>query len=332
MQNLLLAAAVVVASSLTPSALAGSGKVQRARFEPWLSVLRPALLAPKHAGKAADALLADGASRVAAFELQALGKIYEQSDKDFKDLRKAFKEIEDGIGDVDKWDKILKKSKKSGAPASELAKLQARVTQARTNFVALLGSKGWVKLDGKSRLAQIEEFLAEYDWSSAEKDRGEVVEVLRDQLKNVEETKYDMSILEHGDGLHELRRELRWFLIQARVLNGAVRHSDDTCPVPALEKLLKLPIAQSKYAELPGSALEKQPCWISSCLFVALVKQVEDLGEIKDEAETLVNRGGSEASDQVPPALRARAQASYDALLESQALGKLRAELKACKK
>ena len=156
---------------------------------------------------------------------------------------------------------------------------------------------------------------------------------LRDQLKGVKDTEFDLSVLEEGNGLHELRREIRWFLIEARVLNGLVgfRAASAGCPVPSLADLVNQPIADSKYSQLPGSPTETAPCLVSRCIYLALADAVEEIGKLKDEAEALNNDGGV-PTDRVPEGLRARADGVYRGLRDTNALGILRDELAECRR
>ena len=55
---------------------------------------------------------------------------------------------------------------------------------------------------------------------------------LGNQLSRIARTEFDLSKLEEGNGLHELRRELRWFLIEVQVLNGLVQFKPGRrCPI-----------------------------------------------------------------------------------------------------
>jgi hypothetical protein len=261
-----------------------AGEIQRGRFQSWLVDLRRPLESSRDADRVAEALLGDSA-RVSSFHLQGLGTLYSEQDEAFKDFRKAFKSLEDGIGGYDKWDKILSKAEQRRAPRSQIEELRRKRDEARAEFVERLREEGWIVSGrGQTRLRELTSFLDTYRFKSYDDDRKAILKALGKQLKKVEETQYDLTILEHGDGLHELRRELRWFLIQARALGGLVIFKSDRegCPVAELEALLSGREASSTYGNLPVSRAEREPCRISRCLFVGVSDAVSELGKLKD--------------------------------------------------
>jgi hypothetical protein len=144
----------------------------------------------------------------------------------------------------------------------------------------------------------------------------------------VGETQYDLSHLEEGKGLHELRRELRWFLIKARVLNGMVTFKQgEQCPIAHYGKLGTMPIASSKYSQLVPPSLEITPCSISRCLFLGLVDMTEELGSAKDAAEQRnIN------SDLVPQSMREKAERKYGDMIRFRLIDSTVSELKTCGK
>lgn len=97
---------LILFSSLT---YADRGEAAKARFEVWLRVLEKTLASSRNPAEVAEALLSDD-NRIAAFNLQALGKIYTPQKNTFSKLvRQSFKDLEDGIGEYDKWKKSVRK-------------------------------------------------------------------------------------------------------------------------------------------------------------------------------------------------------------------------------
>ncbi len=105
------------------------------------------------------------------------------------------------------------------------------------------------------------------------------------RLEKIESTPYDMNELE--DGIHELRRHLRWFPIYAESLNGLFQLDDTHNPVKAYEPLLQEGIATSKYVNLPAGDREKDPINISKSLYCGLMQLTLDLGALKDAGEPI---------------------------------------------
>lgn len=294
------------------------GEAQIDRFAPWFDALIP-ILQTKNEEKAADALIKEEA-RGATFQLQALAVIY-----GFKEMEEDFQDLEDAIGEYEKWDKIYDKAK-SDKKKKEVAEKREK---GKEELVKLLKKKDWC--GKKSRLKDWREYIENFGWAGYSTDKEQVLKALTKHLKGLGETEFDMTILEHGDGLHELRREVRWFTIMAQVVNGLVQFREDKtdCPVPALASLVTSKHADSKFAKLAAGKHEKEPCLVSQCLFVGFSKFIKELGDLKDEAEAAVELSGDK-SDRVPDGVDKKAQALYDELLERNLVSEMRDQIKAC--
>ncbi len=298
---------------LAPSMGLAATRAQESRFTQWLDVLEKPLSSSDKKSEAVEALLTEPSARIAAFNLQALGRLYSDKDDGFVKLRFKTKELEDALGAVDKWTTLRNRNK---------------LAKAKKALAKVLKDGDWYG-DGKSpRIKKFREFLDKFEWPSEKKDMKYVVSHLIEQLKRIDGTKYDMSILEHGNGLHELRRELRWFLIEARIANGPVTFKGGrSCPIEAYTELLSEP-DDGKFSRLPeNAALEIQPCRISQCLFLGVNKMVNKLGDYKDEAEQSI---GTSSSDKVPAQLREKAERKYSDMVENGLLPALIKELKEC--
>lgn len=282
-----------------------------ARFAAWTEEMRPSLGTGLTGQAAADALLQAAGARISTFNLQALGRLYEQFDPYFKDLRKDFKELEDRLGAYDKWSSILAKAEQNGASAQTIADLKQKRLDAHTKLVTTLVDRKWAPVDGSTpRFDAMQSWLDTHTWPPYLEEKAILMERLAGALRTIDGTTFDMSRLEEGNGLHELRRQVRWFAIEARVLNGLITFRPDNadCPVAAFAPLVDLPIASSKYSKLPLAATETSPCLISRCLFLGLVDFINELGQLKDKAEVIVNTTQPEDPDQVPPTIRTKAE------------------------
>jgi hypothetical protein len=125
-------------------------------------------------------------------------------------------------------------------------------------------------------------------------------------------------------------------------LDGLILLRDDpkgACPVPALESLAGTRAATHRYSNPPLSYPASHPCSISRCLLWPVVKTVDEIGRLKDEAE---GRAAVEAAlavddDHVAWSTRvsadeiARAKTIRAELLSSHALDLLMGQLSSCK-
>ena len=296
-----------------------------ARFAPYLKTLRTALESGQSADQIAQTLLSSG--RPASFSLQALCRLYEKEDDTFKKLRDDFKGLEDGIGQFDKWNGIYQTAVSQNKDAATLARLKAQSDSALTTFSQHLSSKGWISADAAtpSLAAKHEAWLKSYAWKARAEDRAVVLKHLSKELDDLATTTYDMKILEVGDGIHELRRDLRWVLIEQLGLNGMVTLNAGTCSIPAYAQL---PVTD-RYTQLRSSALEPSPCQVDACVVAAAAKAVSDLGNLKDQAEEEVNINGD--ADVVPVRLQPAAQAIYTDITTNKLFEVYKAQIDACK-
>jgi hypothetical protein len=314
------------------TSVAAAAPTPKDRFLPWVKKLHQLIGSQPSAAEAADAAIDQG-GREPVFALQGLGKLYSAddaydplskiavcrqapaSDPFFTELRKAAKSIEDGIGQHDKWAAMGKEEK---------------AQEARAELAKLIEKKGWVAAQEEDTVTwKLAEKLNAYAWLPPEEDRRRALTTLTCAMyNNVEVPEFDLTHLEEGRGLHELRREIRWFAIEARSLGGLVqfRTDDQDCPLPQYLKLLTAPIAHDHHSQLPVNPAEPAPCRISRCLSLAVSQFIKDLGDIKDEVEQLT--GGE--TDDVPAELAERARILDQEFRESGVMPELRRQIGSC--
>jgi hypothetical protein len=160
--------------------------------------------------------------------------------------------------------------------------------------------------------------------AEADDDVRHVRKCLRTLLKDIDDDIADLDMDELEDGIHELRRQLRWIPIVMIALNGLVVLNPKGDPIPALAALKKTPLATSRFGQLPASSLETTPIAVPQSLFLELSRTIDVLGKLKDE--------GQRAEQQHNPTIMAKlhrdAHAIYDALLKMKLVPVLRQQLK----
>ncbi len=303
----------LAAAVLFPSMALGATRAQESRFSLWLDVLEKPLSSARKKSEAVEALLLEPSARIAAYNLEALGRIYGEKHRGFVKMHFWAKQLEDALGGVKKW-------KELGNPA----KLQ----DAKAALGKVLNKGSWYADRNSPRIRIFRKFLNEFDWSTEQKDQEFIVARLVRHLEGIEQTPFDMHTLEQGNGLHELRRELRWFLVEANVVNGPVSVKPGrTCPIEAYNWLLEK-TEDPNYGDLPENKdLQVSPCRISRCLYLGVNQMVIDLGGLKDEAERLASQS---SSDTVPEELREKAEKTYATMVGNGLLPGLIQELKEC--
>ena len=347
---------------------AAENDLQSKRFTRWTHVLSQAL-DTENLDEAADNLVR-GLSRLAAFNLQALGRVYQHVDKDYfkKSIRNEFKLMEDSIGEFKKWRDLLENAEDQGASPEKIKRFKEKKETAKVELKYLLtgdkdimkdyadlfsGSKKeklekrfkkyrkkverrtedsefsqnlWAPENEEdlSKLQAVEASIRSRDWGSYEEDRNNAIDGLIRQLKAVRDNEtYSFDVLENEtagvegrtkdkSGIHEFRREVRWFNMEAGSLGGLVAIEDDkvqvvkdviadggtqeqineaaaplqaSCPVDAFKKYVtEKKMIKNKYTQLPPNSAERV-CTISTCLYYAMAKIVSQVGKVKDYVE-----------------------------------------------
>lgn len=304
---------------------------QIARFTVWIDILDRSLVGVP-LSEVADRLVATKAREV-TFNLQALGRLYADQDPMFTTLRKKFKSLEDGIGGYQKWTDLEEEGRKAGKSAAVLKKLGEERKKALNELNKSLISTRFVAENSNivPYITELRAALKAYKWKSVEDDRNDILQKLIVELEDVKNTKYDFTHLEIGNGVHEFRRKMRWFSMEARALNGMITllPKDAPCPVADYARVVRDSIAKTKYAVLPGSDSEVNPVKLSPCLYVQVAKLVEDVNVVKAKAELADSLAESGPTDAVEVEDQAKVQKMLDDLVANNLFGLLQKELAA---
>jgi hypothetical protein len=298
----------------------------------------------------ADALL-EAKARNQFFRVESLLRLYRRAFPDLEKYLASVKEIEDGIGaysyavDSLKFaeDEFKKENQARPATPARLAEqekalegLRKKKAAARIVFTKVV-DRSTLSADLPELRSQLGSNLV--GWPARrdlEYVNGELVRVLKD----VKDGRYNFNQLE--DGIHEFRRQLRWFPMMIDSLDGLILLRDDppgACPVPALESLKGTRAATHKYSNPELSFPATHPCTISRCLMWPVVKTVDEIGRLKDEAEGNAAIGAAldvdddhvAWSNKVSPEEIARAKTIRTELMASRALDSLMGQLSSCK-
>lgn len=303
--------------SVHSSAVEIRGEAQIERFQIWIRDLRTSMTISPDAEVVVQKLVASEA-RNATFHIQGLARLYQFQDSRFKTIWGEVKELEDSIGTYDMW-KTLDPIKGE---------------QAKQDLIRLLAKRGWSKRGQSPKLDAISASLNSYNWDNYDGDRAYALEKIKLQLDVLSRAQYDMTRLEKrdgdGKGLHEFRREMRWFLIEAKALNGLIGYdSNPYCSVSEYKGLPQSTWATHKYAKFTRGAFESDPCLVEQCLILGMVKAVDGLGDLKDASE---KDAVSREADRVPASLVPVATALYREIKETRVLSRLSENILRCQR
>jgi hypothetical protein len=259
-----------------------TARPQLARFQKPLAALREVLRPERLTPQTVDATI-DEVVRVDArgrlFALEGLLRLYDALyGRPLADLLEPIKAAEDAIGKFTEKVEYLEFAGKVGAPPGAIAELGRVAEEVRAQLRSSLARV-------PAALDALAETTEELPWRDEAADaRGVIREVARELGKNAA-LEYDLGELQAG--IHELRRDLRWFLVYMQALDGLIQLEAPGVPLRlnCYSYLVDHPIARSRFSRIdPNPALR----WITSVpttYFLALSKVVNELGEVKTFAE-----------------------------------------------
>ena len=294
--------------------------------------------------------LIDERVRIQLFRLEALLRLYVRVFPDLEKYRLSVKNVEDGLGAytfaVDSVafakDKFKDENRAKPPDAARTAEqdktlqgLEQKHAAARAAFTKLV-ERSTMEADLPELRSMVLSTFA--GWSPSE-DIGFVTGELLRVLKKVRHDRFNFNLLE--DGIHEFRRQLRWFPVLIDSLDGLILVREDppgACPVPTLESLAGSRAARHRYANPELAYPATRPCNISRCLLWQVVKTVDEMGRLKDDIQgeasvstALDDEYDVPSSNFVTPQEIARAQSMRTELFSSRAIESLMTQLSSCK-
>lgn len=256
---------------------------QLLRFEKPIATLEALLTPEALAADKLDATLDEIVKRDARgrlFALEGLLRIYDAIQPSLAPHLGPIKEAEDAIGHYTERVEYLDYAKALEAPGPVLEVLTARAQDGRERLREQLAAM-------PATLAALRRALDATHWLGEAEDAEAVLAEIARELRRYAKKKYDLRELQSG--VHELRRNLRWFLVYVQALDGLVLLERARGPIKlnAYSYLETHPIAQSRFSKVPANLSLGWVTQISNAYFLALSKIVNELGEVKSHAEAV---------------------------------------------
>ena len=228
-------------------------------------------------------------ARTPLFQLQALTRIEQKIGKESEISGKwqiEFKALEDAFGKYDFWHTLLQKNMDWESPEGILVFIRQQTERHLGHLESLLMHYGWICTSASSGIIPEERFskdFKKYDWIKEEKETRKLTKFFRDEASSLHEKivsgEIDLNHIE--DGIHELRRKLRWLGIYSSALLGKVQHSNlDEHNV--INHYITEENKSFKFNLLPEAQKDEETIRFLRGGFYALSKLIEGLGKIKD--------------------------------------------------
>ncbi|MBK9323113.1 MAG: hypothetical protein IPM97_09280 [Bdellovibrionaceae bacterium] len=226
------------------------------------------------------------------FRLQALTRMLETQESEFfGEQRSYFKGIEDAIGKLDLSNSLRKESELVGS-ALLINHFGRQQLAAQESLLTTMKASGLWN-EPEETIARLKrDFANKGSWAVGSKERQFFIDIISGYAKklhkSVKENEFDNSDIEKG--LHELRRRLRWILIQTTALDGFVQFYNEANLKAAISNWFEVAKAEnpdllmSKFMRISTPNVEK-PILVPLQSFALMTELVSKIGKSKDGAE-----------------------------------------------
>jgi hypothetical protein len=257
--------------------------------------------------------LSQGNLRQVLFSIQTMAALYSSKYPSLENVRVMTKSLEDGIGNFRKTIEQLQYAVDNPQPQdpdypTELRHLQERVDSGRSVLIAQLQNQGWTDI-GHGKMLELHNEINSIGWDTDLKEQNDTYTLLANQLTTIDQTPWDMTVLEGGVGVHDLRKQIRWYKLEFEALADLVGTDATSCP-----------------AEIKKPSVDNGGrCLISECLNNKMTEIYVTFGDIKDHGE-----GEDGLGHGVPPELLVPAQELYTQIKTDHLFQNLAHEFKQC--
>lgn len=226
-------------------------------------------------------------TRTSFFMLEGLAKLYADmhNTKKFIKLKKHFKLIEDGFGQIDYYNSLrIALAAKKQIPTGYKQYIKKQLDQSVAQLNEILVDKEWLSDDNK-RIKKITKKLSGADWLNPKVEVKAISDFYNVSISDVTEfadkSNYHFEDVEKD--VHELRRKLRWLSIYPQALQGVIQYTRGTKAPSHLKKYLTKEIISSPFNKLPAAGNNTFFLMFHKNYFLALSWMIEQLGILKDD-------------------------------------------------
>ncbi len=220
------------------------------------------------------------------FRLEGFCRLLRESEKGkaYETFYSIFKEAEDRLGKYDFHFQLVNDFEKiTTLPDEALSWFRYRLEESGTVLTKFLSNEGWI-LHHPPKLMEFKKLLIQSPDISERSFKAllgkTMVDYLQKIVKKYSEGKLDPYRIE--EGLHEIRRKLRWISIYAQISGGMIQLNKSKKEVGLSACYFDPEITNSSFLKFPDPPAGTAPIQISLPCFTALSWMINYLGELKD--------------------------------------------------
>ncbi|MBK9636694.1 MAG: hypothetical protein IPO63_02345 [Bacteroidetes bacterium] len=228
------------------------------------------------------------------FDLEAAFRIFRKThSKDVAEpLYDIYKSAEDAIGKYDfissSSSKILSNTK---LPEELKEKIIHQEKKARIELKQFIHRENWLP-DATENVSKQGEQMEDILATESEDFRKDFIKFLSKTISKIDEEyrkgELDPHLLE--EGIHEIRRNIRWISIYAKISGGFIQTQKSEKTNIEYKKYLSKDITSSPFIKLPPCPAGVEPISLRFENFAALSWMIQALGELKDEGLNYENQ------------------------------------------
>ncbi len=212
--------------------------------------------------------LSQGSLRQILFSTQTLASLFSAKYEALETVRIETKRLEDEIGAYRKSIEQLEYAKSHQASLTQITNLEKRKAALEKELIGLIANENWIS-QSPHKVDHLKNILKEIKWHDDQKEKSDTYRMMEQELTRIDETPWNMTVLE-GQGIHDLRKEMRWYKLQTDALTDFIGIQSETCNQGAI---------------VPSNKKSGGKCLISSCLHSKMSEIYNVFGSIKDEGE-----------------------------------------------
>ncbi|MFN0189615.1 MAG: hypothetical protein ACKVQV_13015 [Bacteroidia bacterium] len=228
------------------------------------------------------------------FDLEAAFRIFRKThSKEVAELLyEIYKSAEDALG---KYDFISSSSSKIASDTKLSEELKEKIIhqekKARIELKQFLKRENWLP-DATENVSKQAEQMKDILSTDSDDFRNDYIKFLSKTISKIDEEyrkgELDPHLLE--EGIHEIRRKIRWISIYAKISGGFIQTQKSEKVNSEYKKYLTEEIISSPFIKLPPCPEGVEPITIRFENFAALSWMIQELGKLKDEGLNYENQ------------------------------------------